>query len=721
MKQIFSSNIGMITREVPIPVPGPKEVLVKVSHSLISTGTETSALRAGDKNVLEQITQGKIILDKVVNSIASKGLKPTWALIRNRLSPSEASLILNPIGYSNSGVVVAKGGEVPGCNVGDRVSCAGSGIAAHAEFVTIPVNLFAKVPDTLSLDRAAFATVGSIALQGLRRANVQFGETIVITGLGLLGLLAVQMAKSYGLVVVGIDIKKERAELAKKIGADYTFLANDPKVEENILQATSGIGADAVLIYADTKSSEPANQALRISKRKGRVVVVGSIGMDLERAAMYEKELDFVISTSYGPGRYDQNYEVKGNDYPVGYVRWTENRNMQEVIRLLDERKINTDLLVNKTFSVEESTQAYDHLMNSPADIVSVLFSYENLPERQLEKRILEVSDRRFDKDMINVGVIGGGGFASEIHIPNLLKLSKYYKLVAIANRTPSKAKMVGSKFEPNYVTTDYKDILADKDVDLVIITTRHNLHGIITIEALRAGKHVLVEKPLAMNVAELEEIKALLEETEGCLIVGFNRRYSPLSIKAKEVIRSSASPIFINYRINAGHIPDTHWTQDPNEGGGRIIGEACHFIDLCNHFADSKVKDVDVSHIPVDGRLILTEDNAVITTSYENGSVAVVSYVSIGDKALAKERMEIFTNRSCMVIDDFTNLEMYGTGQADLKLAKVDKGQLRELEELAKKIRGQDTLIPSIEQDILATEETFRIMEALQGRSTDG
>lgn len=720
MKQIFKSNIGMITRDVPIPVPGPREVLVKVSHSLISTGTETVSLRKTNRSALNKLSEARTALDKVVASLKSQGIQPTWEIVRRKLSPAEASLVLNPIGYSNSGVIVAKGNEVVDFNVGDRVACAGSGIAAHAEFVTIPINLVARIPDGLSFDKAAFTTVGSISLQGLRRADVQFGETIVVTGLGLLGLIAIQMAKSYGLIVIGVDIKSERIALAKTLGVDYAFNAADPKLEEKILHATGGVGADAVLIYAETKSSEPANQALRIARRKGRVVVIGAVGMELERSAMYEKELDFVISTSYGPGRYDRNYEVKGQDYPVGYVRWTENRNMQEVVRLLNENKIDTTLLISKIYPAEKSAEAYDQLVKPDEDVIAVLFSYGESTKSIENERKLEVALRTIDDRKLRVGIIGGGGFASRTHIPNLLALPEHYELVAIANRTPAKAKMIGNKFKPVYVTTDYQEVIEDKDIDLVIVTTRHNLHGSIAAEALLAGKHVLVEKPLAMNSEELERISQALHESGKCLAVGFNRRYSSLSIKAKEIIQKNASPAFINYRINAGYIPDSHWTQDPVEGGGRIIGEVCHFLDLCNFLVDSEPKEMDVAFIPVDGKLIRSEDNVSITTTYENGSVAVVSYVAIGAKSLPKERIEIFSNKSCMVIDDFTSLVMHETGESNIALSKVDKGQLRELEELAKKIRGEKTLIPSIEIDVLATEQTFRIMDAIQGNSRD-
>lgn len=723
MKQIFKSNVGIITNEVPMPKPGKKEVLVQVHYSLISTGTETSSLRKKEQTLMEKITEKKKLLEKISNKLTSDGIKPTWEKIKSKLNPSEESIVLNPIGYSNAGIIIAKGNEVTNFSVGDRVACAGSGIAAHAEFVTIPVNLAAKIPNSLSLKKASFTTVGSIALQGIRRANINFGDTIVITGLGLLGLLAVQIAKAWGLVVIGIDVQKERVELAKSLGADECFLADDNDLEDKIEQFTNGVGADAVLIYASTSSSKPANQAMKFCRRKGRVVIIGNIGMNIDREDMYKKELDFVMSTSYGPGRYDPLYEEKGIDYPIGYVRWTENRNMQEFIRLLNDKKISIEPLLSKIFKVEESADAYDFLVHNKEKPISILFSYDI---KDYEKELLKFKENKIilqpiaiTNDKINVGIIGAGSFASRVHIPNLLKLDNYYNLIAIVDKNPAKAKMSGNKFKPKYITTDYQDILNDKDINMVIITTRHNLHSQMVVESLKAGKHVLVEKPLAMNYDELNQVKKAVENSNSLLTVGFNRRYSPLSIKAKDIISEIGSPVFINYRVNAGYIPKTVWVQDPMEGGGRIIGEVCHFLDLFNYFIDSEIMKIQTTFIPLNGKLITSEDNLAITISYKNGSVAHLSYVCIGNKGLNKERIEIFCGKRSIVIDNFEKLDLYGTREKNIKLKEIDKGWLRELEEFAKLIKGEESLILSLEMAFLATKETMQIRDIINGKNS--
>ena len=706
----------MIADEVPIPVPRSKEMLVRVNMSLISTGSETSSLKKYDRSFVEKINEKKKLVEKVSEKLASEGLKPTWEAILNKLHPTKKSLVLNPIGYSNAGIVVAKGDQVRSFNIDDRVACAGSGIAVHAEFVVIPVNLAVKIPDSLSFEKAAFTTVGSIALQGVRRAHVSGGETVVMIGLGLIGLLSVQIAKAWGLVVIGIDLQKERMKLARSLGADECFSAEDVDIENKIMSITSGVGADAVIITAATRSSTPANQALAICRRKGRVVVVGSIGMNLEREAMYKKELDFVISTSYGPGRYDPDYEVKGNDYPIGYVRWTENRNMQEFVRLLAENRVKTGPLVSRVFPVEQAVAAYDFLVNTQEHNITVLFSYPTTDIDIKAGTKITLQAKPVLTDRINAGVIGAGGFASRIHLPNLLRLSKYFNLTAISVRNPATAKMSGRKFKPRYVTTDYREILSDTSVDMVIVTTRHNSHAEIVTESLQAGKHVLVEKPLAMNHEELQRIKQTLEDSNCFLAVGFNRRYSPLSITARKMLNKKGGPCFINYRVNAGYIPNTHWVQDPVEGGGRIIGECCHFLDLFNFFIESDIKHLQVATISVDAKKIHAEDNIAITVSYKNGSVAVLSYVSLGAKSLPKERIEIFSGNSCMVLNDFVTMEMYDCGEKNIRLKEMDKGHLRELEEFAKLIRGEKSLIPPVEKAIQVTEKTFDIVAILKG-----
>ncbi len=714
MKQIFSNTSGISVHEVPMPTPGDKEILVAVEASVISTGTETMGMRQDDRSLLEKLEESSKLLDKVKKILKEKGLAVTLGAIRQKLSPAEQSLVFNPVGYSNAGTVITKGRLVDGFNVGDRVACAGAGIAAHAEFVTIPVNLAVKLPENVVFNAAAFTTIGSIALQGIRRAEVTFGETIVITGLGLIGLLAIQIAKAWGLVVIGLDINPKRLELAKSMGADYCFNATDPSLDKTILQLTNGNGVDAVIIYAATRSSEPANQALRLCRRKGRVVVVGSIGMELQRDAMYLKELDFVISTSYGPGRYDSSYEVKGNDYPIGYVRWTENRNMMEFVRLISSGKIDVQPLISNTYSIDQATEAYNSLVNDPGENISSLFSYHHEKNERTDHQI-KLYPRPLPTGKIRVGIIGAGSFMQSNHIPNLFKLPNQYELVAIANLTTGKAKAAGEKYKARYVTTDYHQILNDPDIDMVVIGTRHNLHAQQTVDAIKAGKHVLIEKPLAMSKEELEMVtEAYRSNPTVFASVGFNRRYSPLIQKAKQIIEKNNTPIAINYRINAGFFPPEIWIQNPEEGGGRIIGEACHFIDLICYLAGSEVNEIKTVAIPLDNSSVHAEDNIIVNLSFKNGSIGVLSYISVGGSSMKKERIEIFTKGSSMVIDDFKELIMYNTGEKDIKLKETDKGHYSEIEEFAKLINGKQSLIQPFTTDLLMTQHTLTILQQI-------
>ena len=716
MKQIFSTNSGIKVHDVAMPTPGDREILVAVEASVISTGTETMGMRPDDRSFFEKIEEKRRLLGKVKKILDDKGLAVTLGAIKSKLSPAEQSLVFNPVGYSNAGTIIAKGRLVSDLNIGERVACCGAGIAAHAEFATIPINLAVKLPDNVSFDSAAFTTIGSIAMQGIRRAEMTFGETVVITGLGLIGLLAIQIAKAWGLVVIGLDINPQRLELARALGADYCFKADDPSTDQSIQKLTNGNGADAVIIYAATRSSEPANQAMRVCRRKGRVVVVGSIGMELQRDAMYLKELDFVMSTSYGPGRYDSSYEVKGNDYPIGYVRWTENRNMMEFVRLISIGKMDVLPLISNTFSVDQAAEAYDSLVKNPGESISSLFIYHHETNEQYDAKI-EMYPRPIPAGKIRVGIIGAGGFMQSNHIPNILMFPDQYELVAIANLTTGKTKAAGEKYKVHYVTTDYQQILKDPEIDMVVIGTRHNLHAIQTSDAIKAGKHVLVEKPLAMSDDELELVSEAYRSNPSVHVsVGFNRRYSPLTQKAKQIIERNNTPVAINYRVNAGYFPPEIWIQNQEEGGGRIVGEACHFIDLINYLAGSEVTNIQTVCIPLDGNGIHAEDNIIVNISFKNGSIGVLTYISIGGSAMEKERIEIFTNRSSMVINDFKELIMYNTGEKDIKLKDADKGHYIEIEEFAKLIQGKPSLIQPFITDLLITKQTLSIIHSIHG-----
>lgn len=714
MKQIFYTDKGHRAIDVAMPTPGDNELLVAVYTSVISTGTETMGMNKNVLSVSENLREKKIIWDKVKKSILENGLKFTLEVIKDKLSPAEQLLVFQPVGYSNAGVVVAKGQLVKGFNIGDRVACAGAGIASHAEYTAIPVNLAVKIPNEVTFESAGFTTIGAIAMQGIRRANLSFGETVVIFGLGLLGLIAVQIAKAWGLVVIGADINPRRVELGKEMGADFCFNSNDKNFSNSIQDITHGQGADAVIIYAATRSSEPANMALNVCRKKARVVVVGAIGMDLQREAMYSKELDFVMSTSYGPGRYDNLYEQKGIDYPIGYVRWTENRNMMEFVRLLTSRLVKVDRLISNSYNIDQAEEAYESLIKNPSENISNIFIYSH-EEKIIPVSHVDIHPASITKGKIRVGIIGAGGFVQKNHLANILGMPEDYELISIAEKTPGSAKAIGEKYKARYVTTDYRQLLNDPDIDLVIIGTRHNLHALLVIEAIKAGKNVLVEKPLAINHNELLMIeKAYKEHPQKVIAVGFNRRYSPLIQKVRGMIFKNATPVLINYRVNAGYIPQELWVQNLEEGGGRIIGEVCHFIDLVTYLASSSVKSINAIHMPNDDLTIKAEDNVIITMAFNNGSIGVITYTSIGGQEMEKERIEIFTNESSIVINDFIELRTYNCREKGTKLKEADKGHKMLITELSKKLRSTKSLVLSFETDIAITNHTLLVVDQI-------
>jgi len=714
MKQIFYGTGGYVCQDVPMPTPGNNEILVAVHTSVISTGTETMVLQKNEKTIVEILEEKKALLDKVRKLIRENGISFTVEAIKNKLNPKERSMLFSPVGYSNAGVVIAKGHLVRNFNIGDRVACAGAGFASHSEYVTIPINLAVKIPDNLNFEAAGFTTIGAIAMQGIRRANVTFGETVVITGLGLLGLLAVQIAKAWGLVVIGIDINPNRVLLGKELGADYGFLANEPDLYNSVRDITQGNGADAVIIYAATKHSGPANQALSLCRKRGRVVVVGSIGMDLQRDEMYTKELDFVMSTSYGPGRYDKEYELKGVDYPIGYVRWTENRNMMEFIRLISTNQVKLDSLISETYNIEQASEAYERLIQSKEDNISNIFRYSHEIETTSETRKTSISPKIIS-GKIGVGIIGAGSFVQANHLANILSMPEIFDVIGIAQKSPVSAKLAGEKYKVKSVTTNYKELLSDQNIHLVVIGTRHNLHAIQVIEAIKAGKHVLVEKPLAMNLSELSLIEKAIQDNPNVVVTtGFNRRYSPLTQKVRDVILKAKMPVVINYRINAGYIPPESWIQDLEEGGGRIVGEVCHFIDLIMYLASGEVTDLNAVHVPQDGRKIESEDNIIISLAFDNGSIGVLTYTSIGGKAMEKERLEVFVNGSSLVINDFKELAGFECDFKKVSLKVQDKGHKVLISELSKSLRNETSQILPVASDIEATKLTLLALDKI-------
>ena len=709
MKEVLISSGKMVIEEVPAPTCGDNEVLVRNAYSMISVGTESASLHVGGKGavgIASKAISNPELVHKAIEMVKKEGISKTIKVIKGQTGK------LTPLGYSSSGIVSEVGKNITDIAVGDRVACAGAGYANHAEIISVPRNLVCKIPDNVDFDEAAFTTLGAIAMQGIRRAQAQFGDNVVVIGLGLLGQIACQILKAAGAHVIGIDIMKERVELAKELGADICFVGGKDAVGK-VMKYTDGIGADSVIIYAATSSSEPVKQAMQMARKKGRVVVVGAVGMEIDRSPFYEKELDFLISCSYGPGRYDSLYEEKGMDYPIGYVRWTENRNMQEFLKMLSEKKVNVKRLIDYTFPIEEAAKAYETLTEKRP--IGVLFGYRELTKKEIVRRV-QLKPSAIRKDKINVAVIGAGGFAQVYHLPNLKRIP-YYNIKAIVTRTGSNAKKIAEEYGAEYCTTDYKEVLQDEDVNMIVIGTRHNLHAPIIIEAANAGKHIFVEKPIAMSYEDCKKVYDAVIENKVNLTMGFNRRFAPLAQKANRIVMKRKNPLMITYRINSAGMRKEHWINDPVEGGGAIIGEGCHFFDFCNWIVGHAPIQIYAEMVSSKSESIVDANNVISTIRYEDGSVASVIYTTIGNESFPKERIEIFVDGGVIAIDDFEELIVTGLDGKGEKLKRIEKGQFELINEYGKLLKGESRNIdlPSVEDGVKATVCSLKVLDALK------
>jgi predicted dehydrogenase/threonine dehydrogenase-like Zn-dependent dehydrogenase len=716
MKQVFLKNGKIAIEEVPLPALNDNDVLVANAFSIISSGTESTAIKKS-KKVSGSIMVNPKFIRKAIKHALEHGLNKTVEIGREYLQN------LEPIGYSCAGYVLKVGRKVRDIDVGDKVACGGVGKANHAEVVAVPRNLIVKVPSNIKLEEACFTTLGAIAIQGIRRADLQFGETVLIYGAGLLGQLGAQIAAAAGLKVIVADINEERVKLAQKMGSGVVLVIGKDNIEKEILYHTNGFGVDAVIIYAATPSSEPVNRAMHMIRKKGKVVVVGFVGMNLERGSFYEKEADFLMSRSYGPGRYDPIYEEKGIDYPIDYVRWTENRNMQAFLNLLERGMINVEPLISAIFPIEEAEKAYELILSREKKALGILLKYDFSkyisPERRisLPKAILEISPR-FIEGKINVAIIGAGNFARSTILPIISRISDY-NLRAIVTATGINSKQIALRYKTQYCTTDYKDVLEDKDVQLVVIATRHDLHYPMIIDSAKAGKAIFVEKPMCLTEEELEEIVRVISDTKVPLVVGFNRRYSPLSMKAKELLKQKHRPYIISYRVNAPFLTANHWFHDPEVGGGRIIAECCHFFDLFNYFVQSDVKQIQAEVASTDQINAICKDNVSVTMKWEDGSLTTLIYTALGHQDLPKERIEIFADHSSIVIDDFRKMRFYGfEGEKDIELKEQDKGHYQEFIELAKFLKGNQSKIISFKESVNAMRITFEVEKMIRGKN---
>lgn len=647
MKQIIQDlkSGKTILEEVPAPMVKRGSVLIKTHCSLVSLGTERMLVEFGKANYLEKARQQPEKVKQVLDKIKSDGLRPTVEAVFRKLGEPI------PLGYCNVGEVVAVGTGVTEFKVGDRVASNGN----HAEVVCIPQNLVAKIPDGVSYEEAAFTVIGAIGLQGIRLINPTFGETIVVTGLGLIGLITAQLLQANGCRVIGLDFDASKVELARSWGIEAYDTSGEVNPVTLTEELTNAVGADGVIITASTKSNAVIAQAAGMCRKKGRIVLVGVVGLDINRSDFFKKELSFQVSCSYGPGRYDENYEEKGNDYPIGYVRWTEKRNFEAVLSAIHKNQLQVQPLITERAKLEDYGQIYDH-MSGGKSIASLLIYPAKDSSIEFSHGI-RTSDQRFEGRAGVIGIIGAGNFTASTILPALKKLQAPIKYIASSKGLSGT--ILAKKYGIAYSTTNYKEILDDVETDVVMITTRHNAHAGQVLEALQAHKHVFVEKPLALSFEEIEKISESLTKSDRSLTVGFNRRFSPFIVDAKKQLGGLNTPINVIATMNAGFIPADSWVHDMETGGGRIIGEACHLIDLITFLTGSLVKEVVMNAMGVNPAE--NTDNASILLKYENGSTGVINYFANGSKAYSKERIEVYSQNRTIIVDNFRKSKYYG------------------------------------------------------------
>jgi predicted dehydrogenase/threonine dehydrogenase-like Zn-dependent dehydrogenase len=689
-------NGHTILEEVPTPSVKPGQVLIQTTRSLISLGTERMLVEFGKSNLFQKAKQQPDKVKEVIDKIKTDGLKPTINAVFNKLGQPI------PLGYCNVGKVIAVGKGVQEFSIGDRVSSNGP----HAEIVCVPRNLVVKIPDNVTDEEATFTVIGSIGLQGIRLVNPTFGETVVVVGLGLIGLITAQLLKANGCHVIGLDFDSKKVNIAKSFGIDAINPIDGIDQVAYVLNATNSIGADSVIITASSKSNDIISQSAKMSRKRGRIILVGVIGLDISRADFFEKELTFQVSCSYGPGRYDDNYEQKGEDYPLPFVRWTEKRNFEAILKAISNKTIKLEPLITERILLSEYQRIYGN-MSQNNSIASILI----YPEEQKNlKSTIELSSNKIKSANGIVGIIGAGNFTSSMILPCLKKTPANLKF--ISSSSGLSGTILAKKYKISNSTTDNSIILEDKEVDLVMITTRHNSHAHLVIESLRSGKNVFVEKPLALNQDELDKIIEVYSKSGKTLTVGFNRRFAPLAIQMKKALGLVNSPMNFIATMNAGFIPSKLWVHDMEIGGGRIIGEACHFIDLITYLSGSKVKSVCMNSMGIQSKE--NTDNGSILLKYENGSNAVINYFSNGSKAYSKERVEVYHNNRTLVMDNWRKVKGYGFNNFNSGSSNQDKGHQNQFNLLINSVKNGGNQIIPFDELVNTTKATFAAIQSL-------
>lgn len=701
MKQIIQHLSSGQTELLELPAPALRRghLLIRTHRTLVSLGTEKMLVDFGKAGWIQKARSQPEKVKMVLEKIKSDGLRPTVEAVFRKLGEPL------PLGYCNAGEVIAVGAGVSGFKVGDRVVSNGG----HAEVVAVPENLVAKIPDGVSYEEAAFTVIGAIALQGIRLINPTFGETVVVTGLGLIGLMAAQLLKANGCKVIGLDFDQQKVDLAAGWGITAINVGAADAVE-TVLQHTGGVGTDAVLITASTKSNEVISQAATMCRQRGRIVLVGVIGLDIQRSDFYNKELTFQVSCSYGPGRYDDAYEQKGLDYPIGYVRWTENRNFKAILGALAAGQIEVAPLITERVALEDYLEIYGD-MGKKGSIASILsYAPAAAAEGQAVNRTVALDDRTFQPGTGTMGIIGAGNFTKSTILPNLKKVGAPVKYITSAGGLSGTT--AAKKFGVAQSATDNQLLLNDPDVDAILITTRHNAHAKQVIAALEAGKHVFVEKPLALTHAELDAVDAAYQQSDKTLTVGFNRRFSPFSQDLKQQLGGNPGPINVIATMNAGFIPADVWVHDMEVGGGRIIGEACHLIDLITFFTGSLVESVVMNAMGPNAAE--NTDNASILLRYQNGSQGVINYFANGSKAYSKERIEVYSQNRTAIIDNFRKSKYYGFKGSGMSKGQ-DKGHNEQFRRFYHSLRDGGPAIVSYEEVMNASRAAVSAVESLK------
>jgi len=703
MKKLLQNLKTGDTELIEIPLQSVKKgnVLISSVNSLVSAGTERMLVDFGKSNYFQKANQQPEKVKQVIDKIKTDGLQPTIQAVRTKLDQPI------PLGYSNAGIVIAIGKDVRKFKVGDRVISNGT----HSEIVSVPENLCAKIPDNVKFEDAAFTVITSIGLQGIRLVKPTLGEKVVVTGLGLIGLLTVQLLIAHGCKVIASDFDQQRVDLAKSFGADAINVGTGIDMVDYVKMKTNGRGADAVLITASTKSSDPISQAARMSRQRGRIILVGVTGLELNRAEFYEKELSFQVSCSYGPGRYDSNYEENGQDYPIGFVRWTEQRNFEAILDMMSDGKLDVSPLITHKYKFRDAIDAYSTLSEDKR-AVGILLEYESREVDMEVSRSVTINPQITSLEgMPVIGIIGAGNYTNQTLLPamNGQEIRKH-TIVSSGGLT---SVHVGKRHDFERASTEVGHVFKEPDINAVFITTRHDSHAHFVKEGLSNQKHVFVEKPLCLTREELEEIKEIKHDK--ILMVGFNRRFAPHIIKMKELLEQVSQPKSVIITVNAGAIPADHWTQDLDAGGGRIIGEGCHFIDLARHLVGHKITGVQAMKMDTPGEEQF-EDKVVMQFTFEDGSIASIQYLANGDKSFPKERIEVFAGNKILALDNFKTLTGHGwSGFSRLRTRTQDKGHMNGVKAFIAGVKEGKSPIP-LEEIFEITEATFDVIDQIRG-----